>query len=145
MIALTGTVQYDLWKNVLSRLEVRWDHAANGQRAYGGELGNPTAAPGKKTGSELLSELATDKRYLPFLESASNPFGPVKIAARDLAEGIGRSKADGAALGRQAAVLADRLDHIAAEALVRHGVADHADVRLLANARHFTSPAAKPR
>jgi len=27
--ALTGTVQYDLWKNVLSRLEVRWDHAEN--------------------------------------------------------------------------------------------------------------------
>jgi len=24
--ALTGTVQYDLWKNVLSRLEIRWDH-----------------------------------------------------------------------------------------------------------------------
>ena len=59
-----------------------------------------------------------------------------EIAARDLAESIGRSKADGAALGRQAAVLADRLDHIAAEALVGHGVADHADVRLLANARH---------
>jgi hypothetical protein len=30
VMALTGTVQYDLWKNVLSRLEVRWDHALNG-------------------------------------------------------------------------------------------------------------------
>lgn len=25
--ALTGTVQYDLWQNVVSRLEVRWDHS----------------------------------------------------------------------------------------------------------------------
>jgi hypothetical protein len=28
IFALTGTIQYDLWKNVLSRLEVRWDHEA---------------------------------------------------------------------------------------------------------------------
>ena len=27
--ALTGTVQYDLWKNVLSRVELRWDHRNN--------------------------------------------------------------------------------------------------------------------
>ena len=26
VLALTGTIQYDLWKNVISRLEVRWDH-----------------------------------------------------------------------------------------------------------------------
>jgi hypothetical protein len=25
--ALTGTVQYDLWQNVISRLEIRWDHS----------------------------------------------------------------------------------------------------------------------
>ncbi len=25
--ALTGTIQYDLWANVISRLEVRWDHS----------------------------------------------------------------------------------------------------------------------
>lgn len=28
--AATGTIQYDLWKNVLSRLEVRWDHVNGG-------------------------------------------------------------------------------------------------------------------
>jgi hypothetical protein len=33
---LTGTIQYDLWKNVLSRLEVRWDHSADGDEAFGG-------------------------------------------------------------------------------------------------------------
>ena len=27
---LTGTIQYDLWKNVISRLEVRWDHGDEG-------------------------------------------------------------------------------------------------------------------
>jgi len=36
VLSLTGTVQYDLWKNVLSRLEVRWDHAADGGPSYGG-------------------------------------------------------------------------------------------------------------
>ena len=29
--SLTGTVQYDLWKNVISRLEVRWDMSDEGQ------------------------------------------------------------------------------------------------------------------
>jgi hypothetical protein len=28
VFALTATTQYDLWKNVLSRLELRWDHQA---------------------------------------------------------------------------------------------------------------------
>jgi len=35
VFAYTATLQYDLWKNVLSRLEVRWDHAANGGHPYG--------------------------------------------------------------------------------------------------------------
>jgi hypothetical protein len=50
VLALTGTVQYDLWKNVISRLEVRWDHSLNGTDLFGGTptglLGttiNPTA------------------------------------------------------------------------------------------------------
>jgi len=39
ILALTGTLQYDLWKNVLSRLEVRWDHEADGTGpAYGGQF-----------------------------------------------------------------------------------------------------------
>jgi len=41
----TGTIQYDLWQNVLSRLEVRWDHADSG-RAFGGK--GFAAAPTKK-------------------------------------------------------------------------------------------------
>ena len=37
VLAVTGTVQYDLWENVLSRLEVRWDHAADGSKVYNGK------------------------------------------------------------------------------------------------------------
>ena len=52
---LTETIQYDLWKNVLSRLEFRWDHQAGTansavgtpDRAYGGDL-NGTGVPSKK-------------------------------------------------------------------------------------------------
>jgi hypothetical protein len=36
VFATTGTLQYDLWKNVVSRLEFRWDHAADGSSPYGG-------------------------------------------------------------------------------------------------------------
>jgi hypothetical protein len=39
--ALTATVQYDLWKNVLSRVEFRWDHIEHGP-AFGGTVeGSP--------------------------------------------------------------------------------------------------------
>jgi hypothetical protein len=34
---VTTTIQYDLWKNVLSRLEFRWDHSADGTDAFGGK------------------------------------------------------------------------------------------------------------
>jgi hypothetical protein len=38
VIDLTGTFQYDLWANVISRLEIRWDHNAGGVGpAFGGE------------------------------------------------------------------------------------------------------------
>lgn len=41
VFALTGTLQYDLWRNVLSRIEVRWDHqAGDGDMiGYGGPIG----------------------------------------------------------------------------------------------------------
>jgi len=42
VVALTGTVQYDLWQNVITRAEVRWDHAAGRYVEYGqsGDLKN---------------------------------------------------------------------------------------------------------
>ncbi|MBM3846353.1 MAG: hypothetical protein FJ405_08710, partial [Verrucomicrobia bacterium] len=40
VLAATATLQYDLWANVLSRLELRWDHDANGgPNAYGTDAG----------------------------------------------------------------------------------------------------------
>ncbi|HXG49399.1 MAG TPA: outer membrane beta-barrel protein [Methylomirabilota bacterium] len=36
VLATTVTAQYDLWKNVISRLEFRWDHSCEGGDAYGG-------------------------------------------------------------------------------------------------------------
>jgi hypothetical protein len=42
-VELTETVQYQLWKNVISRLEFRWDHALSDTPAFGGQtLGTPT-------------------------------------------------------------------------------------------------------
>jgi hypothetical protein len=35
IFALTGTLQYDLWQNVLSRIEFRWDHQAGDNAAHG--------------------------------------------------------------------------------------------------------------
>jgi hypothetical protein len=41
VIALTGTAQYDLWANVISRFEVRWDTSISGPRVFGdGDLKN---------------------------------------------------------------------------------------------------------
>src|SRR6266850_2158707 len=41
-MALTATVQYDLWKNVISRLEFRWDHSLSGQKTWGGTGDEPS-------------------------------------------------------------------------------------------------------
>lgn len=43
---------------------------------------------GEKTGTDLFNELASDKRFLPFLEDGANPWAATKkIAARDLPAG----------------------------------------------------------
>ncbi|MCX6923933.1 MAG: outer membrane beta-barrel protein [Verrucomicrobia bacterium] len=36
IVAFTSTVQYDLWKNVITRLEFRVDHSATGNNMFGG-------------------------------------------------------------------------------------------------------------
>jgi hypothetical protein len=41
VLSYTGTVQYDLWKNVLSRVELRWDHALDGTDSFGGTSATP--------------------------------------------------------------------------------------------------------
>jgi hypothetical protein len=56
----TATLQYDLWKNVLTRLEFRWDHAADDSNAYGanfvptGEGTSPGKGPGTKSNAYML-------------------------------------------------------------------------------------------
>jgi predicted porin len=56
VFATTATLQYDLWKNVLSRVEFRWDHAADGSEAYGGTpvADSPGSVPGAKKDSFIL-------------------------------------------------------------------------------------------
>jgi hypothetical protein len=45
IMAYTLTAQYDLWKNVISRVELRWDHSLGNREAFGGtEVGSPTLA-----------------------------------------------------------------------------------------------------
>jgi hypothetical protein len=56
VVATTATVQYDLWKNVLSRIEFRWDHSASGSPAYGGA--NPGNTPTKKNSFILLANVS---------------------------------------------------------------------------------------
>ncbi|HEV2395014.1 MAG TPA: outer membrane beta-barrel protein [Verrucomicrobiae bacterium] len=41
LMELTGTLDYSLWKNVISRVEVRWDHSLTGDRPFGGTAADP--------------------------------------------------------------------------------------------------------
>ena len=50
--ALTGTAQYDLWKNVISRVEVRWDHGNSGAMFGGSNW--PANDPGPDTKNAVL-------------------------------------------------------------------------------------------
>jgi len=54
VIALTGTVQYDLWANVISRLEVRWDHSADGSPHFGDNVPQKVGGVGPGKSNELM-------------------------------------------------------------------------------------------
>ena len=41
IMEFTVTAQYDLWKNVLSRVEARWDRSVGGGPLFGGTTGTP--------------------------------------------------------------------------------------------------------
>ena len=56
VLALTGTLDYALWQNVVSRLEVRWDHAADGSRPFGGSAASGFA-PTKKNDLMVAANL----------------------------------------------------------------------------------------
>jgi hypothetical protein len=63
VVALTGTIQYDLWKNVMSRIEFRWDHSADGLNAYGGTpvAGSTDPVPPTRKNSYILMANVTYK------------------------------------------------------------------------------------
>ena len=58
--AVTATAQYDLWRNVISRVEFRWDHVEHGQ-AFGGAsngLGSiPAGAPTRENAFLLAANI----------------------------------------------------------------------------------------
>jgi hypothetical protein len=58
VFALTGTIQYDLWKNVLSRFEIRWDHALDGTESFGGT--NPAPNPGRYESGHYVTGTAVN-------------------------------------------------------------------------------------
>lgn len=45
IVAATATIQYDLWQNVISRVEFRWDHQADGEGYAYGQFKNQGVAP----------------------------------------------------------------------------------------------------
>jgi hypothetical protein len=53
IMALTATAQYDLWKNVMTRVEVRWDHSLSGEGVWGGT--DPIDDPGDLKNQVMLA------------------------------------------------------------------------------------------
>jgi len=43
LFAVTGTLDYSLWANVITRAEVRWDSALTGEKPFGGTNGDKNA------------------------------------------------------------------------------------------------------
>jgi hypothetical protein len=55
VLDLTLTAQYDLWKNVISRLEFRWDHSLNDSPAFGGTSTAPIFGGPNSSNAYLLA------------------------------------------------------------------------------------------
>jgi hypothetical protein len=64
VLAATATIQYDLWKNVMSRLEVRWDHLAGDgdQTGFGGDPAE-SQLPGPGEGKRNFYSIALNVIY----------------------------------------------------------------------------------
>jgi hypothetical protein len=54
--AVTATAQYDLWKNVISRVEFRWDHGDNG-KFFGGNANSEFGGPSRKNAVMLAAQI----------------------------------------------------------------------------------------
>ena len=58
ILAFTETIQYDLWANVISRLELRWDTSANGSPMFGNTVANiksPTGFTASKNNDLMVA------------------------------------------------------------------------------------------
>jgi hypothetical protein len=55
LFALTTTAQYDLWKNVTTRVELRWDHSTSGNKIFGGDTSED--APDRKNAWMLAANV----------------------------------------------------------------------------------------
>ena len=58
LVELTGTAQYDLWENVLARIEFRWDHSVDGTATFGG-TGGPVPAISAGASAPVTDEAYT--------------------------------------------------------------------------------------
>lgn len=99
LFALTGTVQYDLWANVISRLEVRWDRvmdAPGTKKLFGGKYpsssssssssSGPSVAGGKGLWDDCYGDYydsGSDSEYGGILGILGGPGGPASKANRD--------------------------------------------------------------
>jgi hypothetical protein len=54
--AATATAQYDLWKNVISRVEFRWDHSDNG-KLFGGNSNSSAGGPTRRNAFMLAAQV----------------------------------------------------------------------------------------
>jgi len=54
--AATATAQYDLWKNVISRVEFRWDHSDNG-KLFGGNSNSSAGGPSRRNAFMLAAQV----------------------------------------------------------------------------------------
>jgi len=57
ILALTVTADYQLWQNVISRLEYRWDHDCSGNRNLPGNVNNAAIAGGNNNAHLLALNL----------------------------------------------------------------------------------------
>jgi hypothetical protein len=55
--AMTATAQYDLWKNVISRVEFRWDHADNGKLFGGNSNSSVVSGPSRRNAFMLAAQV----------------------------------------------------------------------------------------
>ena len=55
--AATATAQYDLWKNVLSRVEFRWDHGDTNGAYFGSNSNSSTGGPSRRNAYMLAAQV----------------------------------------------------------------------------------------